>query len=330
MDDATKERIGFDEAMADEPVETTAEATTSAETEPVWDRPWQFVDDDGKPLDGEALTAVRGVLERKIAYRAANSDRRDPLDDLVRVAQRAIPAEQRAAMLVQQRNEADQRATAAEASLKGMTTEKDAWLDIMMDPTGKKFLDAQTAFFNAGGKALAAAPAQTGQPVSTYSPEEQARGETVYQQQLVPRLQDLASRYGYNGAAPSPTSAQWLFAELDRRLRDEIAKEGRFMQDPAYAQMRLTQVLEHDFPQMLRENGWAMGTAPAAPPVAPDAALTAENAKLKADLAKARVRSAPPAASGAPAGNAKAPPDLSKVKSYAELKRLNREGAFDE
>ncbi len=308
-----------------------------------WDRHWKFTDKDGKALTDPA--DLRKVLEHKIEYKAGGKMQQHSVDELIRLAQRTGPAEQRTQYLVQQRNEAFEKATKAEATIAAQNKDRDTWFEALMDPTGKKFLDLQVAFLRSGGKS--AAPAEAAQPASPYTPEQEAQGELRYQREILPHLSNIAQTYSYQGQPVTVESARYLQSELDRVFRAIVNQEGAyFANNPAYREQRLAEIINHDLPHLAMAAGFAppgvtspavaaASTSGAAIPTAPTgklddsaaelARLKAENQNLRLKATKSKLKSAPDGGNAGGTGGNTGVPTLDKAKSWKDMRNRLRD-----
>ena len=160
------------------------------EEETKWDRPWDFVDADGKSIEAEWK---RATLDARLKYQADGQEQTHSVDDLLRLASRLPNVEHRAQELQEQRNTAARSLAAAQAIVEERKKDKEMWTWIMADATGQRFVEAQEKFQSAG----------PGGPTSTETPEEEAPQYTAEQEARRQRLLSADHSALHKGNGPS-------------------------------------------------------------------------------------------------------------------------------
>ncbi len=298
------------------------------------DRPWAFVDGDGKPVADLTKLTVEEALKLALSYKVDGQDRRHTLDDLIRLAQREPLDKQRITALLEQRNGVGNRLAQAETELAGLRKDKQFWLWVLQDRTGARFVKAVEAFeaadFQPGGEQAGAAGGAP-DPLHSFSKDEETRGELVYQQEVKPLIQQMARSWSVDGQAPTQELVQHTEAQIEQAFRALVAQEGRFLHDPTYGPWRIRQIIENDLPALLAEGGYRPTAAHGATDGGNGAAqenarLKAEIANLKAQRQKEKVNNAPDAGGGSgPAGAHTASDVLSKVKTKDDMFAMLRD-----
>lgn len=303
----------FKDVTDDELLAEFQQAAQSGESDTTaWDRSWSFVDSEGQPVTNLAELTPDQMLAMSVRYKAAGAEQTRTWDEVVRLAQRAHGTDDSLRDLQEEYARAVQAQTELQQTVEQFKEQEKFWLWVMQDPTGERFLQAQEKFRGDD------APEPAAQPGS-FTPEQEQRGEAVFQQHYRPQLLQLAQSYSEDGNEPSVAAAMDLAGKLELAFRTLVAQEGAMIaSNPQYGQMRLTRFIESEIPQALQQ----IGLKPVGQKESDVSALRARLQQVQAELAKRKLDRAPDLGRGSapPAGTPG--PDLSSVKSFRDIQKM--------
>lgn len=320
-------KVGSDgKPVRDEKGRFVAKDKPAAEEAPKWDRPYEAVDADGKPLTPEQVAQLSALVAKaRFRMKVDKEDRLVDTDSLVRNYQRAITLEKRIAATLEERNGERTKRSEAEAQLEQASKDRKFYERILADQSGATFKAAQQAYIQAVLSGNEPIPPQATAPVQA-DPATMAAADQLYRGTVQPHILQLAAGHAKGANAPTAAEAQQVAQALDHTFRLLVGREGPFLTEG-----RLAEILQVDLPHVLAESGFravAGGAAKPAASGAPDAekeAMKKELEALKAERQKEKVRNAPGAGGGGGkpgAHSANEPEAVKKASTFRDIKRL--------
>lgn len=270
-------------------------------------RAWKVYNGDAEVTDLTKMTAAEFVEKMKHEYTANGKQHRKTYDELVRNASQGHFNAERNATLQRERQTAYESWKREEARANQLDTDKQTWNTALVAATRGDLKPLQTlvdAFQTALAAPAPAASTET-EMVSREQVERDRAGQRVYNEAIMPKAQEMATKYGIDAE------------QIAQGIMMLVANEP----PEFFTAQRLQEIVNEEIPAhieaMLAEKGITAPT-PAADP------RDAEIASLKAQLAgsttahNSRVaqvhatrKGAPPAAAALPAsGNALETPNF--------------------
>lgn len=265
---------------------------------------------DDKPLeDFSGLTAEELLDAVKYGYTANGKEQVKNFDELVRVAQMGHYNESRMQQILNERNQKAEAYAKLEAEHSTYGQERKLWEHAL-----SRYLQGDqgplTQIIEAYQKAINEPPQlANNQPESDTNLE--AAAQKVYYEVVIPNSYNIASKYGANPQEVANAVLHYVNQEPPEFMNEQ----------------RLAEILNHDIPMLLEQNGYSANTHPMEKPKDELAELKRELAELKAAQTNntvngAKKRKAPPAGGGATPSGSDTMPD---VKSRADMKKFLRD-----
>jgi hypothetical protein len=272
-----------------------------------WSLPYKLFTADGKQIESLTGLSAEDALAAEVEFTQDGQSVRRTIEGLARTAARVPLQDRRIADVVAQRN-AESAKSAETAKELEQRRANDQWFaNILSDRTGERFQAAQEKYEQVllqGGSVSDMAGTAPAAPPASAAPasDRDAQGALIYQQQIVPVLQQMAVGYSQDGTAADAQFQQALMQSLDATAQALIRQEGTHL-----TAQRLQEIVYSELPARVMDAGLKQVTQQAAEAQGRDPKLMAELANARLALKKAKLAQAPPGSgSKSAAGGGKA------------------------